>query len=364
MPPLPEGPASVDLVGSLVDLPAAEAVIAEFLAPEAGEREELGVRRSTLEAIFQAGYIAPLETPVQRELAELISRTDATTWFCWIQHQTFARILTSDVQIGPTEVLDGWHEGRMLGAVAIAHVRRPGPPAVVARRVPGGWNVQGRLDFITSWDIADGLFLLAQRDDMDAYVPMLIPAGSGRQPLLAGVEAGDPLSLLAMNGSYTRPIKLSDVVVPDEMCGDSLDGETWRKADVGRTLDANPASFGLVRGALSDLAELAHRSHDADLLEMLELHAEECRVIREHAYSASAIDDRLRYRAESLDLSIRVTTDVIAVGNGRSVLHHSLAEQRFRQAAFIHVLGQTPGTRAAALRLSLAESAHRLADET
>lgn len=351
---------AVDPVGSLIDLPAAEDAIDRVLEAQAGEREELGVQRSALEAIFQSGFVAPLEPAVQRELAELISRTDATTWFCWIQHQTFSRILTNDVEFPATPLLDGWQEGRMLGAVGIAHIRRPGPAAMTAHRVSGGWRVNGRLDFVTSWDIADALFFLALRDDVDAYVPILIPAGNGRMPLLEGLEVKDPLRLLAMDGSHTRPLVFGDVFVPDEMCGDSLDGGAWRHADVGRTLDANPASFGLIRGALGELAELVHTSHNADVLEMLELHAEECRLVRDRAYDAETIEDRLRFRAESLDLSIRVTTDVIAVGSGRSVFRHSLAEQRFRQAAFIHVLGQTAGTRAAALRLSVEESLHRL----
>lgn len=351
---------AIDPVGSRIDLPAAEEVIERVLGPEAGQREELGVRRSALEAIFQAGFIAPLDPPVQRELAELISRTDATTWFCWIQHQTFSRILTNDVDLAASPLLAGWHDGSMLGGVGIAHVRRPGPPAVTARGSVDGWHVTGRLDFITSWDIADAVFVLAQVEDEDSYLPLLIPGGSGRHTQWEGVYAEEPLRLLAMDGSHTRPVVLQDVIVPDDCAGEPLDGPAWRAADVGRTVDANPATFGIIRGALGEFAQLAHTRHDPDIIEMCELHAEECIRIREAAYSAESIEDRLRHRAESLDLSIRVTTDVIAAGTGRSVFHNSMAEQRFRQAAFIHVLGQTAGTRRAALQLSAQESLHRL----
>ena len=89
----PVGPGAAPLSTSHVE------VVARAVAPLAATADAGGVQRSTLDALASAGLLgSPLPLPEQRELAELIAGSDATTWFCWVQHQTPLRTLYDELQ--------------------------------------------------------------------------------------------------------------------------------------------------------------------------------------------------------------------------------------------------------------------------
>ena len=338
-------------------------LIASVIAPTAGMTEHNGVPRASIDALALAGLLgAGLAREDLRELAELLSGADASTWFCWTQHQTPMRTLAGDVaglrEGAPDELRDrllpGLQSGRLLGAVAFAHVRRPGPPNPVASRVPGGWRLNGRLDWVTSWDIADVVLVMAQGSPPhdDVLVCCYLPAGAAPEQT-PGVEAGAPLDLLAMSGTHTRPITLDGVLVPDASVGAVVDRDTWLSEDARRTVDASPAAFGVARGAIAHLDSLARQREDERLLATVEELAESCRSVRARAYAAAdASDDlghRVQLRAEALELALQCATASVTAMAGAAMLRDNPAERRLREAAFLLVQAQTRVTRAAFL---------------
>jgi alkylation response protein AidB-like acyl-CoA dehydrogenase len=357
----------VDLVGAdAEESPDAAAVISTAVAPGAELVDRGGVKREAIDALATAGFLGtPLERAAQRELAELISAADASTWFCWVQHQSPLRSLAQAV---PTDRapfvedlksrwLGGMESGRFLAAVAFAHLRRAGAPNPVATRVAGGWVLNGTLDWVTSWDIADVVMVMARgtADDAGNVITCFLPAGRSAV-LQKGLEVGEPLRLLAMSGTHTRPITLRDFVVPDESVAAVEDLHGWLAADSVRSADANPAAFGVTRGALSELHELATERGDAVILEAVEQLAEQCRDIRRAAYDlADRADEanspeRLDLRAASLDLVVRATTAVVIARAGAGVRSGMSAERRVREAMFLQVQAQTADSRRAGLK--------------
>ena len=152
----------MDIVGSAsAALPQIEALVDEVLVPGAELVDQFGVQRVALDHLADAGLLGtPLATPEQRELSELIARADASTWFCWTQHQAPSLILRNFAQpeaaAAHADLLEDLAAGERLAGVAFAHVRRPGPPNPLATRVDGGWLINGTLDGVTRWEIADG----------------------------------------------------------------------------------------------------------------------------------------------------------------------------------------------------------------
>lgn len=357
----------VDLVGAAAaELPDAAAVISTVIAPGAELVDRDGVQRSAIDALAAAGLLGtPLERDAQRELAELISAADASTWFCWVQHQSPLRSLA---QAAPTECapfvealksrwLEGMESGRFLAAVAFAHLRRAGAPNPVATRVEGGWVLNGTLDWVTSWDIADVVMIMARGTAGDAgnVMTCFIPAGRAGVPR-EGLEVGEPLRLLAMSGTHTRPITLRDLVVPDECVAAVDDLAGWLASDSVRTADANPAAFGVTRGALRELHELATERADTVMLETAEQLAEQCCDVRRAAYDlADRADEangpaRLDLRAASLDLVVRATTAVVIARAGAGVRSGTSAERRVREALFLQIQAQTADSRRVGLK--------------
>lgn len=359
---------ATDPVGPGHDLPDAAALIAAEVAPHAAASESAGVPRATLDRLAEAGLLGtPLLTAsAQREVGELLAGSDASTWFCWVQHQTPLRVLAAarsddaapHADALARDLLPGLRSGRLLAAVAFAHLRRPGAPNPSATRVAGGWRLDGTLDWVTSWDIADIVLVLARGTGPDAgrIVAAYLPAGRGEP--WPGVAAGPVLSLLAMSGTHTRPVTLDAALVPDERVAAVLDREAWLREDAVTSSATSPGAFGVTRGALADLWRLGRERSDGRLEELADALVDEARAVRRQAYAAAdaALDDlhetdpalvahRLRLRAEALDLAVRATTATVVASAGAAMRAGSPAGRRAREALFLQVQAQTAAGR-------------------
>ena len=348
-------------------------ILADVVAAGAEAADVDGVRRSTIDALAAAGLLgAPLQpASPQREFAEVIAGCDASTWFCWVQHQTPLRTLeaavpsaqTPDVADLQAALIPGLRSGSLLAAVAFAHVRRPGPANPVAVRVDGGWRLDGTLDWVTSWDIADVVMVMAQGagDDAGSLVCCYLPGGRSAETT-PGLDVGPPLRLLAMSGTHTRPVTLTAVHVPTRLVGAVLDRDSWLAADAIKTADANPSAFGVTRGAIAELDALAEQRGDPAVADLAAALISECRTVRALAYAAAddpstPVTARLDLRARSLDLVSRATTAVVVARAGAAMRLGQPAERRLREAMFLMVQAQTAATRTASLDLLRARSA-------
>lgn len=336
--------------------------IADLISTKAAIFDRGGVPREVLLELGTRGLLGtPHEPPeAQRELTELIAGADGDTWFCWAQHATPLRTL--DAASSPGAWAARWltplQTGTAIAAVAFAHLRRPDHPNPVAHRDTHGWRISGTLDWVTSWDIADVVLIMARVADHDRVLQVLIPAGHGTP--LAGVSVGPILDLVAMRGTHTRPARLADVFVPDEYVVDVVDFHDWRRSDDAKTVDASPAIFGVTRGAVAQLAQLAQQRSSPTLHHLAQSLTTECRQVRARAYALAADEEqrdaRLGLRAHALDLVLRASSSVITAQAGSAMLSGEDAERRMRTALFLQVQAQTGLTREASLRYALSQS--------
>lgn len=352
--------------GNGCEMPQLRALIDAVIAPHAETVDSVGVSRSAIDALAAEGYLGSTLPPEQlREVGELIAAADASTWFCWVQHQTPLRTLSQAFVSEQTplvaelqaRLLGGMRSGAILSAVAFAHVRRPGPANPVMTRTSGGWLLNGTLDWITSWDIADVVMVMARGDgpNVGSLISAFLPAGRAGITT-PGFELGEPLSLLAMSGTHTRPATLRDVFIADADVASVVDAEQWLSEDARRSSDAGQAAFGVTRGALRELNDLAIARGDEVMAAVVEHLAAQCRAIRsrsgelaEHATPENE-DERLVLRAASLDLVVRAATAVVIARSGSVMASGNSAERRVREAMFLQVQAQTAASRRASLR--------------
>lgn len=339
-------------------------LIASHIGSHAAVIDSTGVPRETLLELGRHGLFgAPLQpASATRELAELIAGADGDTWFCWSQHGAPLRTLQGAPD--PGSWASPWREslqaGSAIAAVAFAHLRRPGAPNPVAKAVSGGWRINGTLDWITSWDIADVVLVMARDRDSDQIVQVLLPAGHNAAS--SGLSVGPVLDLIAMRGTHTRPARLDDVFVPDDHVVDVVRLDQWRTADDAKTVHASPAAFGVTRSAIAELAQLAHERSSQTLHHLSEALSQECHQLRQRAYElmdasdSTDRDEHLQVRAHSLDLVMRATTAVVTARAGAAMMAGDSAERRVRTSLFLQVQAQTPATREASLRLGISES--------
>jgi len=228
--------------------------------------------------------------------------------------------------------------GRLLGGVAFAYLRRPDPPAVTARPVPGGYRIDGEAPWVTSWGLAD-VFAVAARAG-DDVVFFCLPGVE-----TDAVRASPPLQLLVMQASGTVRLAFDGLVVADADVVSRQPLSEWQEQDRVTTARPNPALFGV---AATCCRLLGDDGQDLD---------EERRRCRATAYALAdenrADDDHLdrmvAARAWSYDLALRAAAALVAAGGGRSMDRSHPAQRLLREAAFYSIQAQTPALRAATL---------------
>ena len=325
---------------------AARGLADRLLRPDAERVDVEGVPRSHLDALAAAGLmdLTDVPPPAAREVAELLAAADASTWFVWTQHHSPVRTVARGTEQIRSRWLPRLTSGEALAGVAFTHLRRPGPPAVAARKHGDGWLVDGEVAWLTSWGLADVFLLGAQAGDDVVWT--LVPLRDRPE-----VRA-QPLALAAMNGTSTARVRFdglsvsADEVVLVEPVAD------WRAADAARTADVIAGVFGVTAEAIRRLRQRDDAAASA-LAGAAQVRLEAVRAaayaLMDEAEPGSRIDERLRLRAEALMLACHVTSGLVAAGAGRSMLLDAAAQRLARAALFLLVQGQTGPVRDATL---------------
>ena len=316
---------------------------AEVLGPaaEATDRAEI-VPAEHLGALARAGLcglFCPPTAPLAavREIFEVLAGACGVTFFVWVQHHAPVRMLAGS----PNEALRRRHlddlcSGRVLGGVAFAYLRRPGPPAVVARRAAGGYVIDGEAPWVTSWGLA-GLYSVAAR--LDDEVVYFLVEGAPSDAL----QPSEPLALAAMGASSTVRLAFNDLFVPDDDVLTVMAFDEWRARDQVATAQPNPAVFGITATCVGLLGE-------TPLAEELA----ECRT-RSYALADARLTDAahlaalVEARAQSLELAVRAATALVVATGGRGMSADHPAQRLLREAAFFTIQAQTPELRRATL---------------
>jgi alkylation response protein AidB-like acyl-CoA dehydrogenase len=331
------------------------------IAWEAQSIDVSGVTRGHVDALAYHGALgvtAPVELGGQaasaadaREVTELLSGASGAVWFVTTQHRT---PLESALASAPSASYSRWaaplSSGKALGAVAFAHLRRPGEPSVRATRTASGWQVTGTLDWVTSWGLADALLLMAETDDR-RVVQALVPAREREGFVVTG-----PLALAAMGGTSTVGAWLDGMRIEDDEVAAIVDKQEWLARDAERTANANPAVFGLMRAVIADLNRLGLERSQPAAVDAARRFAEQVLETRASAYrlldevsAADGLDERIGLRARSLVLLQRITAARIAAQGGSAMLMLSPAQRWAREGLFHLVQAQTQPLREALL---------------
>jgi alkylation response protein AidB-like acyl-CoA dehydrogenase len=340
-----EGPAVPDLVA------AASRLAADLLAPAAETTDRAAaVPRSHLDALADAGlcglFCRPGPPPADsRRIFEILAGACGVTFFVWVQHHAPVRMLSTS----PNQALRDRHlgalcSGRTLGGVAFAYLRRPGPPAVVATPVPGGYRIDGEAPWVTSWGLAGMYAVAARLDDHVMFFAAAGDAGPG-----SGLRASAPLELAAMNASSTVRLAFDGLVVaPDDVIS-TLSFERWQARDRLATAQPNPAALGIAATCVRLLGDRA-----PDAAEDLGAELNACRRRSYDLADERRTDDAhlrmmVEARAWGLELAVRAATALVASTGGRAMGAGHPAQRLLREAAFFTIQAQTPALRRATL---------------
>ncbi|NMI00593.1 acyl-CoA dehydrogenase family protein [Pseudonocardia acidicola] len=298
---------------------------------------------------------------IDAETVELTSGACGATWFVTTQHRTPQGMSRGRLTGLPDEAViiglaaerhrAGLATAKTLAGIAVAHLRRPGTPAVRAEPAPGGgWRFTGHADWCTGWGMTDQVMIGATAPD-DRYVFVLLPAVD--QP---GLRAGAAIPLAVMAGTRTVALELDALQIAGDDVLFDVDGPTWRWHDLARTANTTPASLGLLRRVLVELERVGVRRDRPEAVELAGQLAELAAKRRSEAYAlltevplGARTAERTALRGEITELAVRSANALIAARSGSAMLLASPEQRWAREASFHLIQAQTAAIRVAQL---------------
>jgi alkylation response protein AidB-like acyl-CoA dehydrogenase len=292
------------------------------------------------------------------ETVELLSGACGATWFVVTQHQLPQAVARGTLGSGgcwsPGPAVErhraGLASGRTRAGIAVAHLRRPGPPAMRAEPHGAGWRLSGTSDWCTGWGLIDVVMIAGTAPD-DRIVLVLVPAREA-----PGLRAGAPLRLSVMGGTRTVPLAMDGFAVRPEDVLAVVDGATWRAADDARTANAMPAAVGLLRRIVVALAALGDERGRPEAVHTALHLGSHGAALRSQAYdllvdvpAGVRTAERIALRGELAALTVRAAHALIAARSGSALLSENPEQRWAREAAFHLVQAQTAAVRAAQL---------------
>jgi alkylation response protein AidB-like acyl-CoA dehydrogenase len=283
------------------------------------------------------GSAAPL--PITRQVFEALAGACGVTYFVWVQHHAPVRLLpATDNTVLRERHLQRLCTGADFGGVAFGYLRRPGPSAVSATAVRGGFRIQGEAPWVTSWGIADVIVVGAR---VGGDVLLFAVVGQA----INTVRPSSPIDLAVMNASATVSIVFDDYFVPEEDVVSVLPFTRWQVDDVLATAKPSPAPFGVAATCCRLLSEARSPVAAGFRGELDECRETSYRLTDEEGSSPEQLGQLVAARAWSLDLATRTAQAVIASAGGQA-MHKSHPGQRLlREAAFYTVQAQTAALR-------------------
>lgn len=317
----------------------AHALAEELLFPAAREIDSAAVvPRRFLDALADAGLYGLVGPPWAGGLdadansagvaVEALGGSSLTAAFVWIQHHSPVRAIAA----APWPIRDAWLTdmcaGKVRAGIAYAALRRPGPPAAVARPAPSdeGWILDGFAPWVTGWGLID-VVLVGARVGAD-IVWLLIDAHD------TPTCRSSPVDLAALAASATVTLRWNGHLVPSSRVVGVEPFRDWiRRDSVGRQLNGY-LSIGVAARCCSLLGPSA-----------LDRRVVAGRLALQSASTTTVADARARASV----LAVRAAAALIASGGGRAIeaAHH--AARLMREASFLLVFGQTTDIRAAQL---------------
>ncbi len=326
-------------------LDRAERIAEEVLFP-AAETVDAGdaVPTSHLDLLAAEGFYGVAGPPQFSEMSaedtataarvmEIVASGCLTTSFVWAQHHSAVMAATHSQRPGITEEwLEPLCRGERRAGLAIIAATRPGPPAVRAEPVDGGWLLHGVAPWVTGWGLVDTLFTAA-RDASDTLVWSLLDA---RESDTLRVT---PVDMVAVAASRTVEVTFTGHFVPEQRVTGTVPHEVYLQRDPA-TLRFNGS---LPLGVATRCARLIGPSP-------LDAAIEECRA----TLDAAGPEQLPSARAAAAALALRAAGLLATTTGSSAVLRHRPTERLMREAMFLLVFGSRP-----AIRADLLDRLHR-----
>lgn len=333
------------------------AVAAEYLAaevaPHAAEIDQSPAALERALAGLGARDLLALRCPAEyggpgvddaefRQFQELIARTSGALAFLQTQHQSAASLLSkSNNEALKAETLPKMGTGERRIGIGFSQLRRPGAPMTRAKRVDGGYELNGLVPWITGYMFFPEFMVGASLESGEAVFGIL--------PFIKTdtLSFSEPMKLAAMESGLTVAGEINRHFLPDELVVDvKPEGWIFRNDQINITLQGFFA-LGCAAGSLDVLeTAFARKQHAAIEAARSALESEviACRSAMMAAQVTSGdltTEEKLNLRGWAIDLAMRCAHAAVAASGGAANMASHPAQRLLREALVYTVSAQT-----------------------
>jgi alkylation response protein AidB-like acyl-CoA dehydrogenase len=306
------------------------------------EMGRLGLLGLRVPAEYGGLSLSPLDF---RRFQEASARASGALAFLESQHQSACSLIARCSNDGlRARLLPKLARGEATSAIAFSHLRRSGPPPVLATPGSGGYRLDGRLPWVTGW----GLFTLCVT---------AAPLPDGRilfavHPLatFTTLRASPPLELAAMTVTQTVTLEVDGLFIPDSEVVDIHPASWIRDNDRIAIALQSPLALGCAQAAI-DVVRAQNKPAATAAADRLQ---KELDGVRDEAYRAmeenADVEKGLKARAAAIELAGRAAHAAVVAAAGAGNLMSHAAQRVYREALAFSVLALSAPIQEAALR--------------
>lgn len=353
-------------------LKIAESYLQTFVAPQANALDHepallhsalkgLGERHLLALRVPQPGLPAVREETFRR-LQILITRYSGALSFLQSQHQSASSLLAKcENEALKTEFLPYLPTGEKLIGIGFSQLRRRGDPVITATPAPDGYHLNGWVPWITGFDYFEHFILGATLPDGGALYGV-VPFQDACEKQ-GTISFSKPLPLAVMSATNTVTAQLTDWFLPHSQVVMTKPAGWIHENDKRNVLHHSFFALGCARAAL-DIVQAAgmekqlpfisqaYQTLDNQLTTCQEAIIQFCQQPEpSESQTPPTLYNRLKLRAQAIELASRCATAAITVSSGAANLPSSAAQRVYREALVFTVSGQTTDVMEATLAL-------------
>ncbi len=289
------------------------------------------------------------------DFQELVARYSGALAFLQTQHQSAVGMIVASSNTNLQQTyLPQVQSNKCLLGVGFSQLRRRGKPTITALPVPGGYELNGVVPWVTGYGMFSEFIVAATLPDGSAVFGIVPFRETHQSSTGAKITFSAPAQLAAMTSTNTVNATLSNYFLSEQQVVDLKPAGWIHENDKKNVLRASFLTTGCAMAGL-DVIEATSQQKSlpciADALASLQQELHQCRTaIREAQQNpGQELYEKLRLRSWAIELANRIAHAAVTVSGGAANYSHNNAQRIYREALVFTVTGQTTAVMAATL---------------
>lgn len=339
-------------------LEEAESYLRESVAPKASEIDsDRAVLKQVLKQMGDRSLLAlrvpkvwggmEVSNETFRNFQVLVARYSGALAFLQIQHQAATGFISySENESLKQLYLPQISKGEIFVGFGGSQLRRKGEPLIKAFPVEGGYQIEGKVPWITGFDFFKDFIVGALLPDSRAIYG-IVPFTQTYQEAGGTLSFSEPMQLCAMQSTNTVSATFTNWFLPEEnVVFVAKKAGTIHESDKKSVLFPGFLALGCARAGL-DIVETAAKTKQMDFLynafESLNDEFSRCQtaMMDETAVKSQSFEENLQLRVWAINLAQRCAQAAVTVSSGAANYKHHGAQRIYREALMFTVSGQT-----------------------